>query len=53
MNLPIRNASKKGYIDIVKLLFNDKRVKDTLQKNNLELYNELIKQNIKNKVSEF
>ena len=52
-NLAIRTAAYKGYFDIVNLLWNDKRVKNTLKKDNLPLYNQLIKEDIKNKVIKF
>ena len=52
-NYAITFAHKREYIDIVKLLWNDKRVKNTLKKDNLPLYNQLIKEDIKNKVIKF
>jgi ankyrin repeat protein len=52
-NLSIRLASKKCYIDIVELLWKNKLVKKTLKNDNEELYNKLIQQDIKNKVSKF
>ena len=53
-NYSIRFAFKKEYFNIVNLLWKDQRVKDTLQKDDIELYNELIKKDqIKNKVKIF
>ena len=46
-------ASENGHINIIKLLWSCKSVKNTLNKNNLILYNQLIKQDIKNKISKF
>ena len=46
-------ASEKLSFEILDLLWNDTRVKTTLKNNNLELYNKLVEQDIKNKVSEF
>ena len=39
--------------DILELLWNDKRVKNTLKNDYKKLYNKLIKKDIKNKIIEF
>ena len=52
-NTPIINALKSGHTEIVHLLWNDKRVKSSLKKDNIKLYNKLIKQQIKNTVEQF
>ena len=49
-NYAIIYADKNSHSDIVQLLWQDKRVKNTL---NHPIYNQLIKQDIKNKISEF
>lgn len=41
------------YINIVKLLWRDERVKNSLKNDDDELYNELIKQDISNKIELF
>jgi hypothetical protein len=35
------------------LLWNDQRVKNSLKKDDLELYNKLVKEDIKNKIETF
>ena len=52
-NYIIRFAYNEGYLDIVNLLWQDQRVKDTLENDDKELYNELIKNDIKDKVEDF
>jgi hypothetical protein len=47
------NASQKTYLNIIQLLWNDKRVKNTLQKDNIDLYNKLTQQDIKNTIESF
>jgi ankyrin repeat protein len=46
-------AYKKKYTDIVELLWSSQTVKDTLKYDNTKIYNELVQQDIKNKVSQF
>ena len=52
-NWAIIFSSKKRLTDIVKLLWEDQIIKNTLKNDNIELYNKLIQQDITNKVSEF
>ncbi len=53
-NFSIRFAFENKYFDTVNLLWKDQRVKNTLQKDDIKLYNELIKkEQIKNKVEIF
>jgi ankyrin repeat protein len=52
-NQAIINAFKGRYRKTVKLLWDDTRVKNTLKKDYIDLYNELVKNDIKNKVKEF
>ena len=52
-NHNIIRASQLNLDNMVKLLWNDQRVKNTLKKDDLELYNKLIIQDVKNKVSVF
>ena len=53
-NWTIRNASIEGHCDIVNLLWQDQIVKNTLKKDNEELYNELVKKDkIKEKIGSF
>ena len=46
-------ASQKTYFNIIKLLWKDQRVKNTLKNDNIKLYNELKIEDIKNKINEF
>jgi hypothetical protein len=46
-------CSDDGNLEIVDLLWKDKRVKDTLQNDYKELYDQLIKKDIKNKIELF
>ena len=52
-NYIIRFAYNEGYLDIVNLLWQDQRVKNSLKNHNEELYNQLVKQNTKEKVDKF
>ena len=52
-NGSISLAYRYKYYDIVELLWKDKRVKNTLQKDKLKLYNELILKESKIKISNF
>ena len=52
-NSAIRYASRVGHYNIVNLLWQDQRVKNTLEKYNKELYNELVKKDIKEKIGIF
>ena len=52
-NWAIQIASENGHFDIVNLLWQVQRVKDTLENDNKELYNELIKNDIKENIEEF
>ena len=52
-NYAVQLASENGHIDIVNLLWQDQRVKDTLKVDDKELYNELIKNDIKEKIEVF
>jgi ankyrin repeat protein len=53
INSTIEHAFNNKFNLIVNLLWKDKRVKDTLEKDNLRIYNSLIVKDIKNKVSKF
>jgi hypothetical protein len=52
-NSPIIEAFNSKNIEITQLLWNDIRVKKSLQKDDEELYNYLMKESIKKKVSKF
>ena len=52
-NHAIRKAFQYLQHDIINLLWNDNRVKKTLKKDSLGLYNKLIKKDVKNKLKEF
>ena len=53
-NYAILNAFSNSHFKIVKLLWNDVKVRDTLKKDSIEIYNQLINQDIvSKKVSEF
>jgi hypothetical protein len=52
-NKIIKYSYKNKYINIVKLLWNDKRVKTTLKIDDFKLYKKLMQQDIKNKVNKF
>ena len=52
-NCAIILASHNGHVAIVNLLWQDQRVKDTLKVDDKELYNELIKNDIKEKIEVF
>ena len=52
-NYAIRWAFESNHTNVVNLLWKNKKVKSTLQKDNLDLYNELIQQDLQNKVFYF
>jgi ankyrin repeat protein len=52
-NTPISEAFKNQHNHIVDFLWSLKIVKETLKKDNLELYNILQKQDVKNKIEQF
>jgi hypothetical protein len=52
-NGAIRTAYGNNSLDIIELLWKDKRVKKTLKNDDENLYEILIKQDIKNKISSF
>ena len=52
-NNGIRMAADNELYNIVNLLWQDQRIKDTLENDNKELYNELIKNDIKDKIEDF
>ena len=52
-NNGIRMAADNELYNIVNLLWQDQRVKNTLKNHNEELYNQLVKQNTKEKVDKF
>ena len=52
-NASIIAANSKGHKDIIQLLWADIRVKNTLKNHHMELYNELIIQDVKNKIRVF
>ena len=52
-NFAIRFASENGQTEIVNLLWSNQRIKDTLQNDNLELYNHMITKETINKLDEF
>ena len=52
-NKGILLAFQNGYKDIVKLLWNDQRVKNSLHNDYPLIYNKLIKEDIQKKVSKF
>jgi hypothetical protein len=52
-NYSIELANKRGYNDIIEILWNDKRVKDSLKNHNPYLYKELKIKDIKNKINDF
>ena len=52
-NNGIRMAADNELYNIVNLLWQDQRVKDTLKVDDKELYNELIKNDIKEKIEVF
>ena len=52
-NYAINHAAYQGHFDVVKLLLKDERVKEKLQEDFIELYNDLIKKDAKNKIEEF
>jgi hypothetical protein len=52
-NYAIKLAHHNSATETVELLWSDQRVKDTLKKDKIELYNQLMKEDIKNKISEF
>ena len=52
-NYAIIVAYKKDHNEIVELLWQNKRVKDTLKKDNLDLYNKLITKDIQYKIEGF
>ena len=52
-NGAIEAASHEGRNEVIELLWQDKRVKNTLQRDCIDLYNKLMKQEVKNKVNEF
>ena len=52
-NNAISVAAKNNHHDIVKLLWEDKRVKKSLINDNETLYDKLIQQDIQNKIKSF
>ena len=52
-NWAIKLASQNGHVDIVNLLWQDQRIKNSLENDDKELYNKLIKNDIKDKVKDF
>jgi ABC-type antimicrobial peptide transport system ATPase subunit len=52
-NRPMRNAVINNQQDLILLLWNDRRVKNTLKNDDINLYNKLIKLDIKDKIREF
>jgi hypothetical protein len=52
-NYAIIGAFKNKQNNVVTLLWNDQRVKDTLKKSDTKIYNEMIAQEIKNKIGKF
>lgn len=53
-NNGIRIAAKNGFYNIVNILWKEQKVKETLKKDDIDLYNELIKKDkIKDKVEGF
>lgn len=52
-NRAIRTDFKNRNTNIIKLLWTDQRVKNTLKNDDIKLYNELTKKDIKKKVIEF
>jgi ankyrin repeat protein len=52
-NWAIRQAYKREYINVIKLLLKHSKVKETLQNKNIYLYNKLIQLNIKSKIEDF
>ena len=52
-NLAILESYSNGHVNIVEILWKDKRIKNTLQNDNKDLYDKLIKQDIKSKVGKF
>jgi hypothetical protein len=53
LNYAISLAHSQNHTKIISLLLNDKRVKNTLKKDNVDLYNQLTKLDIKEKVENF
>ena len=52
-NYPIRLAFKKGYVDSIDLLWKDNRVKKSLKLRYTQIYNELMKVEVENKLVSF
>tara|TARA_Y100000034_G_scaffold99524_1_gene122299 strand:- start:350 stop:610 length:261 start_codon:yes stop_codon:yes gene_type:complete len=52
-NWAIRFAFKNKHFDIVNLLWQDQRIKNSLKNHDEELYNQLVKQDTKEKVDKF
>ena len=52
-NIAIKMAFQNKHFDIVNILWQDQRVKDALKIDDKELYNELIKNDIKDKIEDF
>ena len=52
-NMSINCAYERDHFNIVNLLWKDNRVKNTLQQDNANLYNQLIKKEVQNKVNKF
>ena len=52
-NSAICNSFYRGYTDIIDFLIKDSRVKNTLKNDNLEIYNNLLKFVVQNKIGEF
>jgi ankyrin repeat protein len=52
-NCAIRWAYSNEQTHIVELLWKNEKIKNTLKNDNIDLYNKLVKQDIKNKVNKF
>ena len=52
-NYAIQMCEQNKYKEIVSVIWNHIKVKNTLKKHNLYLYNKLTKQDVKNKICEF
>jgi hypothetical protein len=52
-NIAIIDAIENGHTGVVSLLWNDQKIKNTLQNDNLESYNKLIAEEVKDKVKYF
>ena len=52
-NIPIKSASFNNDEKIIQLLWSDERIKNTLENDDLQLYNELIQRNFIKKIQSF